>query len=212
MVGLWPTFLLADSFASRAAGGFRFDRSNTNVVTESEEGALPLFSGTSEGKAAEIETLIAPTLEAMGYEIVRVTLAGSSRRVLQIMAERRSDGGMSVEDCEAISRSVSAVLDVNDPVGNSFTLEVSSAGIDRPLTRLKDFERFAGFEAKVEMRVPIEGQRRFSGRLRGVQGADILLDTDSGEQRLAFNEMAKAKLLLTEELLAAAQEPTRLGI
>jgi ribosome maturation factor RimP len=166
---------------------------------------LPTLAKTSEGKAAEIEALIAPSLEAMGYEIVRVLFSGSSNRVLQIMAERRSDGGMSIEDCETVSRAVSAILDVEDPIGGSFNLEVSSAGIDRPLTRLKDFERFAGHQARLEMRIPVDGRRRFSGRLLGVSGGEVLLATDTGECRLAFDDLAKAKLVLTNELIAASQ-------
>ena len=174
-------------------------------MTGCEAGALLTLARTSEGKAAEIEALIAPSLEAMGYDIVRVLLSGSGNRVLQIMAERRSDGGMSIEDCEAVSRAVSAILDVEDPIGGSYNLEVSSAGIDRPLTRLKDFERFAGHQARLEMQISVDGRRRFSGRLLGVSGGEILLATDTGEVHLAFNDLAKAKLILTDELIAESR-------
>ena len=162
-------------------------------------------SKTSEGKAAEIESLIAPSLQAMGYDIVRIIISGRHNRLLQIMAERSLDGGMGVDDCAAVSRAVSAILDVEDPIPGSFTLEVSSAGIDRPLTRAKDFERYAGFEARVEMAAPVDGRRRFIGRLRGLSDADVLIETAEGERRLAFEEIAKAKLVLTDELIAASR-------
>jgi ribosome maturation factor RimP len=163
---------------------------------------------TSEGKAAEVENLIAPSLADMGYEIVRVQLTGggrSGRQVLQIMAER-PDGTMSVDDCAEVSRAVSALLEVEDPIHGAYTLEVSSPGIDRPLTRLKDFERFAGFEAKLELQMPFQGQRRFRGRLKGVEGDTILLALDEGERELkvSFAELAKAKLVLTDDLIAAS--------
>lgn len=164
---------------------------------------------TSEGKAAEIENLIAPSLADMGFEIVRVQLTGggkSGRQVLQIMAER-GDGTMTVEDCAEVSRAVSALLEVEDPIQGAYQLEVSSPGIDRPLTRLKDFERFAGFEAKLELQMPFEGQRRFRGRLRGLEGDDtILLILDEGERemKVSFAELAKAKLVLTDDLIAAS--------
>jgi len=165
-----------------------------------------VLAKTSEGKAAEIDRLIAPSLEAMGYEIVRVMISGNQRVVLQIMAERSSDGGMNVEDCANVSRAVAAILDVEDPLSGAYTLEVSSPGIDRPLTRLADFERFAGFEAKIEVLVPVDGRRRFSGRLAGLDDGDVLLHGDEGEVRLAFAEIAKAKLKLTDELIAVSQQ------
>ena len=163
---------------------------------------------TSEGKAAEVENLIAPSLADMGFEVVRVQLTGggrSDRQVLQIMAER-PDGTMSVEDCAEVSRAVSALLEVEDPIHGAYTLEVSSPGIDRPLTRLKDFERFAGFEAKLELQMPHEGQRRFRGRLKGLEGDTILVLLDEGERelRVSFAELAKAKLVLTDDLIAAS--------
>ena len=162
-------------------------------------------SKTSEGKAAEIERLIAPSLRAMGYDIVRVMISGQNSPVLQIMAERTLDGGMSIDDCAAVSRAVSAILDVEEPILGSFTLEVSSAGIDRPLTRAKDFDRYAGFEARVEMIAPIDGRRRFTGRLKGLSDGEVVIETADGERRLAFDGIAKAKLVLTDELIAASQ-------
>lgn len=152
-----------------------------------------------------IERLIAPTLDGMGYDLVRVALIGGvGRQTLQIMAERRDRVGMTVEDCADISRAVSAVLDVEDPISSSYTLEVSSPGIDRPLTRLDDFTRFAGFEAKVELSAPVEGRKRFRGRIKGVAGERVLIETEDGEADVPFGRIQKAKLVLTDELLAAA--------
>lgn len=162
-------------------------------------------SKTSEGKAAEVEALIAPAVEALGYDIVRVMLTGGDRLRLQIMAERKSDDGMTVDDCAEISRAVAAILDVEDPIESAYALEVSSPGLDRPLTRLADFERFAGFEAKVELRQAVEGQRRFRGRLLGLRGEDILLAGEEGEIALPFADMQKAKLVITDDLIAASR-------
>lgn len=159
---------------------------------------------TSEGKAAEVEQLIGPAVEAMGYDIVRVALAGGDRLCLQIMAERRADGSMNVDDCAEISRAVAAILDVEDPIDSAYTLEVSSPGLDRPLTRLADFDRFAGFEAKVEMALPSDGRRRFRGRLLGTRGEDIVLAGEEGEVALPFAGMQKAKLVITDDLIAAS--------
>ena len=142
---------------------------------------------TSEGKAASIEALILPTVEDLGLEIVRVALMGDRDTILQIMAER-PDGSMSVEDCASLSRALSALL-------------------DRPLTRLKDYARFVGFEARVELEIPRDGQRRFRGRLRGVEAEEVLLQDDGAEapHRLPFRDILRGKLILTDELLATAR-------
>ena len=162
---------------------------------------------TSEGRAAQIEQLIAPVLADMGYEIVRVQLSGGSgRQTLQIMAEK-PDGTMSIDDCTEASRAISALLEVEDPISTAYTLEVSSPGIDRPLTRLKDFDRYAGHLAKVELQAPFQGQKRFTGTLKGVEEGTIVLSLegdDEKEMRLTFDELAKAKLVLTDALLAEA--------
>src|SRR5690625_3728065 len=171
---------------------------------------------TSEGKAAEVERLIAPTVIDLGFEIVRVQLTGEGgRRTLQIMAER-PDGSMTIDDCADLSASISALLDVEDPIAGAYNLEVSSPGLDRPLTRLKDFRVWAGFEARVEMAVPHHGRKRFRGRLRGVEGQEVLLQTLEDEEilRLPFAEMSRAKLVLTDELIAATAKrssPERSG-
>ena len=115
---------------------------------------------------SHILAIIDPCVEAMGYEVVRVQVSGTQRRVLQVMAERSDRKAMTVDDCADLSRAISAVLDVEDPMPGEYVLEVSSPGIDRPLTRLADFERFRGFEARVELHAPVDGRRRFKGRLR----------------------------------------------
>ncbi|AWU94905.1 ribosome maturation factor RimP [Azospirillum ramasamyi] len=153
-----------------------------------------------------IEQIITPSVEAMGYEVVRVQISGGQRSVLQIMAERADGAPMTVEDCADISRSVSALLDVEDPIREAYTLEVSSPGIDRPLTRLKDFERFAGFEARLESRMATDGRKRFKGMLKGVEDGLVCIDTDQGPARLEFDNILRAKLVLTDELIRASQE------
>jgi len=158
---------------------------------------------------ADIERIIEPSLAAMGYELVRVQLSGGHHRpTLQIMLERSDGRGMAVEDCEAASRAVSALLDVEDPIPGAYQLEVSSPGIDRPLTRAKDYERFAGHVAKIELKFPIEGRRRFQGRLVGLRDERVLIATDAGEAALPVADIVKAKLVLTDELIAAASAPS----
>jgi ribosome maturation factor RimP len=150
----------------------------------------------------DIIPLIEPSLEAMGYRLVRVAFLGARRATLQIMAERHDDAPMTVEDCTEISRSVSAILDVADPIADAYTLEVSSPGIDRPLTRPEDYDRFAGFEAKIELGEPIEGRKRFRGRLLGRAADQVRLAAETGEVTLPFTAIAKAKLVITPDLLA----------
>ncbi|MFC4271874.1 ribosome maturation factor RimP [Sneathiella chungangensis] len=152
----------------------------------------------------KIEKLITPSLNDMGYELVRVRLTGSDRKVLQIMAEK-PDGTMTIAGCTEVSEMVSALLDVEDPIQGAYELEVSSPGIDRPLTRPKDFERWAGFEAKVELEQAVEGQRRYRGKLLGLKDELVLMQADDGGRlELPFSEVRKAKLILTDELIAAS--------
>jgi ribosome maturation factor RimP len=155
----------------------------------------------------KIEAMIAPSLEAMGYRVVRVAVTGGRRATLQIMAERTDDQAMRVEDCTEISRTVSALLDVADPIAGAYLLEVSSPGIDRPLVRREDFARFAGFEAKVELSAPVDGKKRFRGRLLGVEGDDVRLLVDALPVALPIAAVARAKLVLTDELLAHTSPP-----
>ena len=154
-----------------------------------------------EGK---IEELIGPSLEAMGFLVVRIHIMGAGgNRTLQIMIERCDEEPISVEDCELVSRNVSVLLDVEDPINAAYLLEVSSPGVDRPLIKERDFERYAGFEAKVELRDAEDGQRRFRGRLLGCQNGVVKLSTEAGETLLPICRIAAAKLVLTDELLAA---------
>ncbi|NQV48602.1 MAG: ribosome maturation factor RimP [Rhodospirillaceae bacterium] len=159
--------------------------------------------------AERVNRLITPTIEAMGFEIVRIRVTGGKKPCLQIMAERSVDGTMVVEDCAKVSRAVSAVLDVEDPISGAYMLEVSSPGIDRPLVREKDYERFAGFEAKIETVRPVEGRKHFKGRILGIEDAIVSLATDEGTCGLAFDEILKAKLVLTDDLIAAATSESR---
>jgi ribosome maturation factor RimP len=152
-----------------------------------------------------IEKMIEPALAETGFALVRVHLSGGTRPTLQIMAERSDESGITVDDCAAISHIVSAILDVEDPIIGAYTLEVSSPGIDRPLVRNRDFERFMGFEAKIETRSEIDGRRRFRGRLAGMDGSSIRLTTKDGDVVLPLGDIHQAKLVLTDDLLAAAQ-------
>ena len=153
---------------------------------------------------AEIGRLVESSLDGMGYELVRVRVTGGGQPTLQIMAERKDRQDMTVEDCAKISRNVSVVLDVEDPISESYTLEVSSPGIDRPLVRLEDYKRFSGFEAKIETKRPYHGQRKFTGRLAGVRGQNIAIGGETGEAEIQFDEIARAKLVLTDDLIAAS--------
>jgi ribosome maturation factor RimP len=155
--------------------------------------------------ATKIESMVGPSLAAMGYGIVRIAFTGGRRPTLQIMAERSDGAAMTVEDCATISHTVSALLDVADPIASSYMLEISSPGIDRPLTRRADYERFAGFEAKIEMQRPVEGRRRFRGKLMGLEGDDAKLLVGPDMLRLPLDAIARAKLVLTDELIAATQ-------
>ena len=140
----------------------------------------------------------------MGYELVRVHFGGGSGRpTLQIMAERIDSVAMTVEDCAEISRNVSALLDVEDPLESAYLLEISSPGIDRPLVRPQDYERFAGFEARLELARPVEGRKRFRGRIGELADGSVRIIEQDGEVRLPLDQIAKARLVLTDELLAA---------
>ncbi|RMH41396.1 MAG: ribosome maturation factor RimP [Alphaproteobacteria bacterium] len=145
--------------------------------------------------------IVRPVIEDMGFELVRLRFMGGKTKTLQIMADR-PDGGIEVDDCAEISTAVSAVLDVEDPIADAYTLEVSSPGIDRPLTRLKDFETWAGHVAKLETAELIDGRKRFKGRLAGTEGDEVLIEIDEGVIGLKFDWLADAKLVLTDELIA----------
>ena len=148
--------------------------------------------------------IVTPVIEGLGFELVRIRLMGGATRTLQIMADR-PDGGIVVDDCGEISLAVSAVLDVEDPIEENFVLEVSSPGIDRPLTRLKDFEMWKGWEARIETTELIDGRRRFKGMLAGVEGEEVLIELDDGAEPvtigLQFDWLSDVKLILTDDLI-----------
>ena len=147
-----------------------------------------------------IAWIIQPVIKDLGYELVRLRLITGKQTIMQIMAECPS-GGIEVDDCAKISTEVSAILDVEDPIEGEYVLEVSSPGIDRPLTRLKDFETFAGYQAKIETSELIDGQRRFKGKLCGIQDGEILVEIQQGTIGLKFDWLSDAKLILTDALI-----------
>lgn len=158
------------------------------------------------GLAARVAAIVEPVLEGLSFRLVRVRISGMSGCTVQVMAER-PDGTMTIDDCEVVSRALSPVLDVADPIDRAYRLEVSSPGIDRPLVRRSDFERFAGHVVKVEMAVAIDGRRRFRGMLLGTEGEAARMrrdDVPAGENAdvlLPIEEMADAKLVLTDALV-----------
>lgn len=161
---------------------------------------------TETGPAARVAALVEPAIADLGFRLVRVKISSTNGCTIQIMAER-PDGTMSVDDCEAVSRAVSPILDLEDPVDRAYYLEVSSPGIDRPLVRVEDFDRWAGYDAKVELAVPVNGRKRYRGLIRGVEGDELLLelpDARADEDRLAriaLVDLGEARLVLTDELI-----------
>ena len=153
--------------------------------------------------ADRISEMVRPTVEGLGYSLVRVQVLGRQRPRLQVMAERIDGRPMMVDDCASLSHSLSAVLDVEDPISTTYTLEVSSPGIDRPLVQLADYDRFAGFEARIELVRLVGGRRRFCGRLLGTTGETIRLDVEGAEVEVHYEDIQRAKLVLTQDLLAA---------
>ncbi len=161
---------------------------------------------TENGVAARVTAIIEPVVEDLGFRIVRVKVTGTNGCTVQIMAER-PDGTISVDECEAISRAISPVLDLEEPIAQAYYLEVSSPGIDRPLVRASDFERWTGYDAKIEMAVPLEGRKRFRGFIRGVEGEAVLVElpdvkeADERLVRLPLSDLGEARLVLTDELV-----------
>jgi len=159
------------------------------------------------GVAARVSAVAGPVLQQMGYRLVRIRISGEAGCTVQIMAER-PDGSMQIEDCEAISRALSPVLDIADPIDRAYRLEISSPGIDRPLVRRSDFERHAGHLAKIEMAIAHQGRKRFRGVLAGVDGDKVRIrrdDVPAGEDAdilLTMEDIADARLVLTDELIA----------
>lgn len=160
----------------------------------------PLLRATNPVEERVI-ALIEPTAAGLGYRIVRVRLSGNRRKRLQIMGERVSDGEMGIDDCTKLSRALGPVFDLDDPVDGEYDLEISSPGIDRPLMRLEDFERFKGHEAKLETAVMTDNQRRYKGVISAVEGDVIVLTTEQGEARLKFGQLSDARLVLTDKLI-----------
>lgn len=160
------------------------------------------------GPALDLAELVEPVLESLGFRLVRIEISGRDGKTVQIMAER-PDGSITIDDCEAISRAVSPLLDVHDVIPDSYRLEISSPGIDRPLVRPSDFVDWAGSEAKIELKAPIDGRRRFRGLLQGFEDGEVLIEADLGEEGrkvigLAVGLIASAKLVLTDELVREA--------
>jgi ribosome maturation factor RimP len=161
------------------------------------------------GLPARVAAIAEPIIESLGYRLVRVKVSASEGCTVQIMAEQ-PDGSMTVEDCETVSRALSPVLDVSDPVDRAYRLEISSPGIDRPLVRKSDFDRYKGHLVKIEMEIPVNGRKRFKGELAGTEGDTARLHRDDaaeGEEAdvlLPIEEMSEAKLVLTDELVTQA--------
>src|SRR5580704_6320802 len=182
-----------------------------NMDDRTSNVALSDFTGeprliTEPGRAARVAVLAEPVLASLGYRLVRVRISGFAGCTVQIMAER-PDGTLGIEDCEAVSRALSPVLDVADPIETAYQLEVSSPGIDRPLVRRSDFDRYAGYVAHVEMQAPIDGRRRFRGELLGTNGDCARIshgdaENDRIEVQLPINDMTEARLVLTDSLIA----------
>lgn len=149
--------------------------------------------------------LLGPAVEGLGFELVRVKIIGGNRPTIQVMAEK-PDRTMDIDDCARLSRELSAILDVEDPMTEKYVLEVSSPGIDRPLTRKKDYEDFKGYVAKFETKTLINGQKRFKGRIEGLENGKVRIAAEGGETELELDNIDKAKLVLTDELIAAAMK------
>ena len=159
---------------------------------------------TEPGRAARVAALAEPVLAGLGFRLVRVRITGFAGCTVQIMAERR-DGTMTIEDCEAVSRALSPVFDVADLIEGAYRLEISSPGIDRPLVRRSDFDRYAGHVAQVEMQAPIDGRRRFRGELNGTDGEYARIRCDAASDTLLrIDDMMEAKLVLTDTLISEA--------
>ncbi|MCW5773599.1 MAG: ribosome maturation factor RimP [Rhodospirillaceae bacterium] len=154
--------------------------------------------------ADRLAALIEPSLMAMGYELVRVQIDGKRQRRVQIMAERNDGTGMGVEDCVKVSRAVSALLDVEDPIEGAYNLEVSSPGLDRPLVKPADFARYAGNDAKIELKAPRDGRRRFTGTLKGLVGETVIVALGPETVEVPLSEIERAKLVLTDALIKSA--------
>jgi ribosome maturation factor RimP len=176
------------------------------VETATQSGTEPRLI-VEPGLSARVASIAEPVIEQLGYRLVRVKVSGSEGCTVQIMAER-PDGTMAVEDCETISRALSPVLDLADPIERAYRLEISSPGIDRPLVRKSDFDRYAGHLVKIETEIPVNGRKRFRGQLLGTEGEAARIHADDAKDEpeilLPIGEMSDAKLVLTDELVTQA--------
>jgi ribosome maturation factor RimP len=185
-------------------------RMNDDLTTFTEEPRLI----TEPGRAERVASIVEPVLAGLGYRLVRVRISGFAGCTVQIMAER-PDGTMRIEDCEAASRALSPVLDVTDPIETAYQLEISSPGIDRPLVRHSDFDRYAGHVVHVEMAAPIDGRRRFRGQLLGTTGDSARIRVDGSDNGadilLPIGDMSEARLVLTDALIAESLRRSKHG-
>ena len=190
-------FFVTPNFRSRGTGSLPEELiEDLNLISEN-------------ARTDQVMSIIEPSLVDLGYELVRVHFGGGHKPILQIMFDRIDGEEVTIDDCTLASLTVSALLDVADPISEAYELEVGSPGIDRPLTRTKDFDSYVGFEAKVELRQAVDGRRRFRGLLLGLNEGMVRLadpDGDNEEITLPVNDVLKAKLVLTDELIAAAQK------
>jgi ribosome maturation factor RimP len=180
-----------------------------------DDGALRDRFIREAGSAARVADLVEPALLDRGFRLVRVVVSGGEGKTVQVMAER-ADGTLSIEDCEAISREISPLLDVHDPIAGSYRLEVSSPGIDRPLVRPSDFDDWAGYEAKIELKEPVEGRKRFRGTLEGFEDGEVRIAVDLDQVGrtvlgLPVGLVGDAKLVLTDELIREALRRAKKG-
>ncbi len=155
--------------------------------------------------AAQLTRLIEPEVTRLGFDLVRVTLSGTKHLSLQVMAEDPKTGQLTLDECATISRALSAMLDETDPIEDEYRLEVSSPGIDRPLTRAKDWTAWAGHEARVSLNEAVDGRKRFQGIVRGLDGDTALLEVEGVEVRLPLADIFSAKLTLTDALIKASK-------
>lgn len=172
-------------------------------------------------RANDLASLIEPIATGLGYALVRVRMAGAVRPTLQVMAER-ADGTMPIEDCARLSEAISAAFELDDPIEGEYVLEVSSPGIDRPLTRRRDFEAYAGHAARIDLRAPLDGRKRLKGIVRGLKGEDVLVEIEAGpggattQLAIPYSSIGEAKLVLTDALIEEdlkrrklAEKPTK---
>jgi ribosome maturation factor RimP len=198
----------ADSVMSTAAANHEVAVQNGRMIDSADTTPVPSEPRliVEQGIAARVASVAEPVLAGLGFRLVRVRISGLAGCTVQVMAER-PDGTMTIEDCETVSRALSPVLDVADPIERAYRLEISSPGIDRPLVRLSDFERHAGHRVKIEMAVALDGRRRFRGLLIGTEGGAARLRRDdaapgeSAEVLLPIEDMAEAKIVLSDALI-----------